>query len=419
MKKILLIGFKDVTLAFRDRAALVLMLLAPFLLTLGLGVVTGRFSGGGGSGLSTIPVILVNQDSGELGQALVDLFQSEDLAGLVEPVVLEDPGEAERQVIADEAAAAVIIPSGFTGSILPQVGQSAAAETVKIDIIANPARPTSAGVVQTIVEAFSGQVELGRIGAEVTIVGMLEQGLIAPDPETIAATGQMLGEALAVETNPETAITINPLTTDEEAVEFDILAYLAPGMALMFLMFTVSYGGRSFLDERAMGTLPRLMVSPTTTTQVLAGKVFGTYLTGVVQLAILIGATSLLFSVHWGDLTGVVALILAAVFGATGWGMLLTAVARSPGQINSIGSTLMLMFGILGGSFISLDNMPTAVQWISRITPNAWGLDGFTTLALGGSLPDLLAPLAALVVMGVVLFGAAVLLFNRQGVLQN
>ena len=37
MRKLFLIGLKDVKLAFRDRAALILMLLAPFLLTLGLG----------------------------------------------------------------------------------------------------------------------------------------------------------------------------------------------------------------------------------------------------------------------------------------------------------------------------------------------------------------------------------------------
>jgi ABC-2 type transport system permease protein len=419
MKKILLIGFKDVTLAFRDRAALVMMLLAPFLLTLGLGVVTGRFSGGGGSGLNAIPVILVNQDGETLGDSLVEVFQSAELADLVTPLRLDDRGEAYEQVINDQVAAAVIIPSEYTQSVLAGVGQTAPEETLQIEIIANPARPTSSGVVQTIVEAFIGQVELGVIGAEVAIVGMLEQGLIAPDPEAIAATGERLGAELASEANPDTAITLNRLTNDDEPVEFDILAYLAPGMALMFLMYTVSYGGRSFLDERAMGTLPRLLISPTSTTQVLAGKVFGTYLTGVVQLAVLIGGTSLLFSVQWGDLTGVLALVLAAVFGATGWGMVLTAVVKTPGQVNTIGSTLMLMFGILGGTFISLENMPEAVQWISRITPNAWGLDGFTTLALGGRLPDLMVPLAALVIMGVVLFGAAVLLFNRRGMLQS
>jgi len=85
MKKLFLIGLKDVRLAFRDRAALILMLLAPFLLTLGLGVVTGRFSGSSSSGISHIPVILVNQDGKQLGNALVTTFQSKDLNGLVDP----------------------------------------------------------------------------------------------------------------------------------------------------------------------------------------------------------------------------------------------------------------------------------------------------------------------------------------------
>jgi len=44
MLKTFLIGIKDMKLAFRDRAALIFMLLAPFLLTLGMGLVTGRFS---------------------------------------------------------------------------------------------------------------------------------------------------------------------------------------------------------------------------------------------------------------------------------------------------------------------------------------------------------------------------------------
>lgn len=68
-------------------------------------------------------------------------------------------------------------------------------------------------------------------------------------------------------------------------MKFDVLAYLAPGMALMFLMFTVSNGGRSILAEKTQGTLPRLLVSPTSSTQILGGKVFGILLTGAAQMS--------------------------------------------------------------------------------------------------------------------------------------
>jgi ABC-2 type transport system permease protein len=115
----------------------------------------------------------------------------------------------------------------------------------------------------------------------------------------------------------------------------------------------------------------------------------------------------------------VAVLILAAVFGASGWGMLITALARTPAQVGSTGSAIMLIFGILGGSFINLEQMPVFVRTISKITPNAWGLDGFTTLALGGTLKNLTEPITALLVMGAVLFAIAVVIFNRNGLTQK
>ena len=44
------------------------------------------------SGISHIPVMIVNQDGKQLGNALVDVFQSEDLADLVEPTSIRRPG---------------------------------------------------------------------------------------------------------------------------------------------------------------------------------------------------------------------------------------------------------------------------------------------------------------------------------------
>ena len=78
--------------------------------------------------------------------------------------------------------------------------------------------------------------------------------------------------------------------------------------------------------------------------------------------------------------------------------------------MSAIGSALMLTFGILGGTFINMDNMPVWFRHVTKITPNAWGVDGFTTLALGGGLHDILTPILALLVMGLVLFAVAVIL---------
>jgi ABC-2 type transport system permease protein len=425
MKKLFLIGLKDIRLAFRDRAALILMLLAPFALTIGMGFVTGRFSGNSGSGLSDIPVAIVNLDKGQMGNALVDVFKSTDLSTLVAPTELDSPEAARRLIDEDKFAAAVIIPKGFTESIIPSQAmidrarqdQTFVTETVKIEVYTNPSRPTSAGIVKAIVDEFISRVEEGRISGVTSIMGI-------PGIENMSTSQiQTLAQAMFSDTGDNTfssaAITLKTDSQGAAAVDFDPLAYMAPAMALMFLMYTVSYGGRSILVERAQGTMSRLLVSPTSSTQILGGKVMGIFLTGVTQMGILILASALLFQVRWGDPLGVAVLILAAVFGAAGWGMLITAVARTPGQVANLGTAIMLIFGILGGSFINLEQMPPFMRAISSITPNAWGLDGFTTLALGGSLNDLGKPIFALLIMGTVLFAISTFIFSRSNLMKK
>jgi ABC-2 type transport system permease protein len=418
MKKIFLIGWKDVLLVFRDPAALILMLAAPFLLTLGLGFVTGGMSGGSSSGPSNIPVVLVNLDGGQLGNAMVDLFQSKDLNGLVAPTLMSDPAQARQLVDTDKTAAVIIVPAGFTQSIIPAVGVALpSGATVQIELYTNPSRPTSSGVIKAIVEEFVSRVEVGRVSGQVAVIQLIQSGLIGV--QDAAKVGGEIGTRLSQTTQTGSTIGLKTLTASGEAVKFNILAFMAPGMALMFLMYTVSNGGRTLLAERARGTLPRLLVAPVTPAQVLAGKVFGVFLTGAAQMLILIVASTLLFQLDWGDPLAVVLLVLAAVFGAVGWGMLITSLAKTPGQVSTIGSAIMLLFGMMGGSFFSLGNMPDWFQVISKITPNAWGMDGFNTLAAGGSLVNILTPISGLLVMGIALFGVAALIFNRRGMAQG
>jgi ABC-2 type transport system permease protein len=417
MLKFFLIGWKDVKLAFRDRAALILMLLAPFLLTLGLGAVTGRFSGGSSSGISHISVILIDQDGKQLGDALVNAFQSKDLDELIDPTVATDPAAAYKQVDDNQAAAVILIPAGFTDSIIPPQGQTGTPQPVQIELYTNPTMPTSVGVVKTILDEFISRVEVGRVGGQVAVMEMVSSGRLPA--QQAQAVGEAMGSSQAAAAGRSTSITLNNITPSGKAVTFDVLALLAPGMALMFLMYTVSNGGRTLLAERAQGTLPRLLVSPTTSVEVLGGKVVGIFLTGAAQMFILIGGTSLLFGVPWGDPNAVFVLVLAAVFGAVGWGMLITAIARTPSQVLMAGTAIMLTFGILGGTFINVSSLPVWFQVVTKITPNAWGIDGFTTLALGGGLQDILIPVAALLIMGSVLFAAAVFLFNRRGLTER
>ncbi|MDX1615505.1 MAG: ABC transporter permease, partial [Candidatus Promineifilaceae bacterium] len=197
---------------------------------------------------------------------------------------------------------------------------------------------------------------------------------------------------------------------------FNPLAYFATGMAVFFLMYTVTIGGRSILNEREDGTLTRMLVTPTRYAQVLAGKVLGVYLSGLVQVTLLIGASSLLFNLDWGAPAGIALLIIAVVAAATGWGMLLAASSKTPGQVNAVGTAMMLIFGILGGTFISIEAFSGFMRALSKITPHAWALDGFGSLVSGGGPADIMLPVLALLSMAALLFAAAVVVFQRRWV---
>ncbi|MDY0126254.1 MAG: ABC transporter permease [Anaerolineaceae bacterium] len=413
MQKLLIIALKDLKLIFRDPAALILMLLAPFLITLGMGLVTGRFSGNASSGISSMTVAIVNQDEGELGKALEAVFKSEDLADLVVPTLPTTPDEAHRSLEADEVSAAIIIPQGFSSSIIPDEQGNISGEPIQIAFIANPNSPTNAGILRSILDAFLTQVEVGRIGAEITLSQIAQTGKLTP--QLAAQLGEALGSQLAQQSAQAQPIQLENTTASGAAVKFDLLMYFAPGMALMFLMFAVTQGGRSLLLENRTGTLPRMLQTPTTSAQILGGNVLGIFLTAVAQLTILIGGTSLLFSLDWGEPLGVVLLILAAAFAASGWGSFIATLFKTPAQVSNFGSVIMLIFGLLGGSFFDMSLLPEWVSVLSKITPNAWGLRGFTTLAGGGALGSIGEPLLALVLMGIILFVAASIWMRRRG----
>lgn len=417
MKKLFIIALKDMKLIFRDPTALIMMLLAPFLITLGMGLITGRFSANTNSGISNIPVAIVNQDEGELGKALEAVFSSDELADLLEPTFAATPAEARQLVEADQASAAIIIPQNFSASIIPDERGSTTGETVQISFIANSNSPTYSGILRSILDAFLTQVEVGRIGAEVTLSQVAQTGKLTP--ELAAQLGAVLGTQFGQQSAQAQPIQLENTTASGAAVKFDLLMYFAPGMALMFLMFTVSNGGRTLLLENRTGTLPRMMQTPTASAQILGGKLLGIFLTAIAQLAILIGSTTLLFRLDWGEPLGVILLILAAAFAASGWGSFIATFSKTPAQVANLGSVIMLFFGLLGGSFFDMSQLPEWVSTLGKITPNAWGLQGFTTLAGGGTLASIREPLLALLIMGIILFALASIWMRRRGLVRK
>lgn len=419
MRKVLTIMWKDVTILFRDWAALILIIAGPLVLTIGMGLVTGSFNRDESApAVSLIPVAIVDQDGGQFATALTAVLMSDELGDLVAAETVNDTAAAQARVEAGEIAAAVIIPPGFSNSFMPDMATGALPEPVAVELIANPASPIRAGIITNIVEEFTIQVQSGIATIQISLSSLAAGGRVAP--AELPNIGQALGEQLFAQTGSGDLSAASLISIRRESAaaagsaDFNPLAYFAPAMALLFLMYAVTLGARSLLVERREGTLARMLAAPVNSAQILSGKIAGIFLGGVIQLGVLIILTSLMFQLNWGNPLGVVLLVVAAAAAATGWGLLVASLAGSAGQISNLGMALTLIFGILGGSFVSLEGSSAVIQWLSRLTPNRWALDGFTSLALGEEITALAGPLAALLVMAVVLFVTAALIFSRR-----
>jgi ABC-2 type transport system permease protein len=412
MRKLASIAWKDLLLVFRDPPALLLMLLTPY----GLIVVMGLAFGGTETGISRVPVAIVNRDAGQLGVQFESVFRSEGLSDLLDTRIVADEVEARRMVNAEEVAAALIIPEGFSERVVPTGASPSGGptEVSTIGVVSDPAKPVSVALVRGIAEGVLGRFLAASAGGQVAVSQLIAGGLL--NPTEVGQRAQEIGgraaQAVATGGSP---IAVRGETASGEAQEgFQLIGYLAPSMAILFLIFTTMAGARTILAEREGGTLPRLLTTPTNPAQVLGGKVVGIFLTGVAQLGIVIGVSSLVFNIRWGSILGVVLLIVGLALAATGWGIVVAAFSRTQTQVAQIGSAIALTFAVLAGNFLDRRILPDWLRSAGYVTPNAWGLDGFSALAAGGGADDVIVATAALIVMSAVLFLIATFAFRRQ-----
>ncbi len=411
--KSIYIALKDTLIRFRDRNGLLLMLAAPLVLALICGAAFGGLTGSGAaaSPITDIPVAVVNADRGEFGQQVVEILFSADLAELLAPVQVTDVAAARAQVERGDVRAAVVIPAGFSEAVTSQAGAATA-----IRVFTDPTSTYSPLIVRSIVEQIANGFSAGIVGGRVGVAQLLEQSqalgpALAQLPAAVAeASGRSAAQTAGIE------LATSTVGTEEQAGGFNALAYFAPSMAILFLMFTIFEASRSILGEEREWTLQRMLSTPTGFGAILAGKIGGVFLTGVLQLGVLIGASALFFRLNWGhSLLGLMLLVIGTVAAAASLGALITALARDAAQAGIIGSAVALIFAILGGNFLDSSAYPAWLQPLSKLTINRWALDGFTDLSMrGGGFSDVLPEIAVLFSIAAVLFTLAVWRLPRR-----
>ncbi len=382
MRKLFTLILKEVRVAYRDVGGVVLMIVVPLALTL---AVSAAF-GGGEVTITALPVWVSNRDAGELGGYLLPALESEGVAGMVEAAPVTDEAMARAAVEADAAVALITLPENFTERVMG-AGVVADAAPAVVEVYASPLRPIGSSVVRSIVVSFVERATMTAQGVRLVLAELVAAGALAPDDAAgmMAFGAQLEARMEAMEAaGAQPQLEVVSLT----GRAFDWLNYFAPSMAILFLMFAATGGGRTLLSERQEGTLSRLLVSPTPAPLILVGKMAGVALSGLLQVLVLWGATSLT-GADWGEPFAVLLSLVLLVISATGLGAFIAAWARNEAQAGALGTTLVLGASALSGNFLPRMNLPAWVQSVSLAFPNGWGLELFTRIQAGAGFSQL------------------------------
>ena len=339
-----LIAANGLRRSVRDRSILIQAIAAPILIALVVGAAFG-------SGFSlNVTVGIRDADGSDISRQIAQGLTGAGGDGIAFSAVDTDPEAALDSGAYD---AVIVLPRGLSDSVLS--GQPA-----QLDVVGEATDPLAQSVAESVAAGVAANLQTARV----TAVAASAVGV--PDP----------GAAI------QRAVTAPPpLTVEQGEVTgtFSVMAYFAPGVAMLFLFFIIGNGARSIIEERREGTLPRILAAPVSAGSVLLGKTVGVLIVGVVSMTLVWLVTWLGFGAYWGDPIGVFLVIVSAVVAIAGISLLITGLARTENQADALTTIVALLFAVAGGTFFY--GASGVLSNLRLFTPNGQALAAFVNLA--------------------------------------
>jgi ABC-2 type transport system permease protein len=385
------IAGKDLRLRIRDKSALILGILAPLVLSYIFFLVFGPAASGEGVGLA---YGLVDEDQSDISASFTSILEDAASEGILELDTFGDRASADASLEDGEIDAYFFIPSGLEEAVFANRSET-------IDVVGDVDAPTSTQIAAAFAEQFSSGIAASQLAVVTAATG---RG-VAVSPEFIQSLSQDPGAA-----------GMNYVLTDETAStkQLDGPTFFAAGMAVFFVFFTVQFGVTGFLEEDRDGTLARLMAAPINRGSVVVAKAIVALVLGVVSMAVLAIATTLLMDADWGAPLGVAVLVLSVVLAAVGIMGLVASGAKTPEGAGNLGSIIAVILGMLGGTFFPVAAGGGFLASLTYITPHAWFMRGLAELGSGAPWTEALPAAGAITLFAVSTGFVASLLLRRR-----
>jgi ABC-type Na+ efflux pump permease subunit len=431
--KALDIALKDMMRSSRSASALIYMFGVPLLVTGMFYLLFGRIASGGDFSLPLTKVMVANLDAGgpkfqvstknipggqradTMGELIVNILQSDDLADLIE-VSLAPSAEAARAAVdQQQAQVAIVIPRDFSQQFADVDGKAT------IEFYQDPTLTIGPGVIRALLNRFMD----GMSGVKIAVNVFLDEADTREQPLAGVVVQRYLDSAL-IEEEDLTDVLLDvqaPAAAPQsegsqgQNLLLRIVGPIMGGMMIFYAFFTGASSAQSIVKEEEERTLPRLFTTPTPQATVLAGKFLAVFLTVLVQMVVLTVAARLIFGIRWGQFAAVALVVAGTVCAASAFGIFFNSFITNVKQSGALYGGVLATTGMIGMVSIFAINSAAAARLgdtVSLVVPQGWSVRGLLQAMNGQSLGHV--ALTALVLLGwsVVFFAVGVWRFNRR-----
>ena len=373
LTRLLAIARKEVLQILRDARSLIIVVLMPAVLVL-------LFGYGVSLDLKGLPVYVLDQDGSQQSQDLLKHFQASEYFH-VERVVNNYP-ELSRAIDDGHAKMSIVIPWDFSQRLSD-------GRHVEIQALVDGSDDNTANVLigysEAVVQGYSSQMQINWLR----------------------------GQGISIQ---PAAMSVETRTWYNEDLESS--AFIIPGvLALVMSVIGAFLTSLTIAREWERGTMEQLISTPVTAMEIMLGKLAPYFVLGMFDTII-----SALIAIYWFDVpfrgSWVTLMVASAMFMVVvlSLGFFISVLAKSQFAASQIALLITFLPAfLLSGFLFSIEQMPIALQWITRILPARYYVSVLKKIFLKGTPTDLLsADLIPLAVFALLLAFVATRSFHKR-----
>ncbi len=401
------LALKDVLQVVRDRKSAFFLLAMPLLFTLFFSLI---FGAQGRERDPRLPVGFVDHDQASTHSTT--LFHLLEASDAIRPVALGgQQAEKAGDLVRDEKlAAAVIVPAGFGHATL-------SGQQPKLTVIVDAqslAGQTALNAMDSSVTRLLGAAQIAQLSAR----AFQASTSFANETARQAYLDQAVTRASTAWRDPPFSIVVEQAGTSARGQESLQISYTqaSPGMIVQFTIYGLILSAGVLVLERKSGAMQRLLTTPITRKEVIAGHALAMFIVVLVQEGVLIGVGHFVFGVHYlREPLATLLVALALALWVVSLGMLIGAICKTDDQVVMWSLIAMFVFTAMGGAWFPLEFTGKAFAAVGHLMPTAWAMDGFQNILLRRlGLNSVLLPVGVLLAYTVAFFGLAVWRFRFE-----